>query len=323
MTEIDPSKFETEVEREWRRFPPPTDADIADLAEAREAGREHAARLASRPTPPRTGVTVESATIPSLIDDHAIAVRVYRPDETSGRGLVYIHGGAFVLGDLDHEDESCYALARAAQCVIVAVDYRLAPEARYPMPLEDCYSALRWLVDNAGQLAVDTRRVGVCGCSAGGALAAGLALLARDRGGPSLGLQMLLHPVLDASMSSESMRPEINDDHEAQGLMWEYYLGGPRAEAPVYASPASCEDLVGLPPAYIAVAEFDALRDEGIRYAQRLTSAGVSTELHLWPGAPHAFEFFVPDAGVARRSIAEQAGAITRFLEERARRRAP
>lgn len=320
MAEFDLSMFETDVEREWRRFPPPG-VGIDDVAAVRRASREHFARVAARPTPPQTGVAVEHATVPSLIDHHAIPVRIYRPDEASGRGLVYIHGGAFVLGDLELEDESCHAWAAAAQCVVVAVDYRLAPEVRYPVPLEDCYSALRWAVDNAEQLAVDPRRVGVGGCSAGGALAAGLALLARDRGGPSLGLQMLLHPVLDASLSSEAVRTEPHEERAARGLMWEYYLGGPRDEAPVYASPARCDDLAGLPPTYIAVAEFDALREEGVSYALRLISAGISTELHLWPGTPHAFELFVPDADVARRSIAEQAGAITRILEETARRR--
>jgi acetyl esterase len=323
MTPFDPRNFDSEVEREWRRFPPGVGVGLTDVALARERCREHFARVASRPTRPlRAGVTIEDVTVPSLIDDHAIPVRVYRPDEASGRGLLYIHGGAFVMGDLELEDECCYEWARQAQCVIVSVDYRLPPEHRYPVPLEDCYSALHWVVENAEQLAIDLERVGVGGCSAGGALAAGVSLLARDRRGPSLGLQMLLYPVLDATMGTESMQAVLDVIGPDQSLMWEHYLGAPPAEVPVYASPAHCQDLAGLPPAYIAVAALDPLRDEGIRYAQRLISAEVAVELHLWPGAPHAFELFVPDASVARRSLAEQADAISRFLEESARRRA-
>jgi len=218
------------------------------------------------------------------------------------------------MGDLDFEDEKCLSLARDAGCVVVSVDYRLAPEHPYPVPLEDCYSAVRWVADHADELSIDARRLGVGGCSAGGALAASAAQLCRDRSGPALALQMLLYPVLDASLSSASIRGLA--DHEFRDLerMWEHYLGGPRADAREYASPSACRDLANLPGAYIVGAELDDLRDEAIAYAQRLLTANVRVELHVWSKVPHAFDLFAPDAEISRRSVEQQAEVIARFL---------
>lgn len=314
----DPSTFDPEVARESERLPPPV-RDLEDVDATRAVYREYFRRVASRRTLPRAGVSIEELDVPSLFDDHRIPVRVYRPKATVGAGaLVYAHGGAFVFGDLDLEDDKCCAWAREARCVVVAVDYRLAPEHRFPTAIEDCCSTLTWVADRAGDLAVDAARLGVGGCSAGGAIAAGLALLWRDRGMPELALQVLLYPVLDAALSTGSLTsmltPEGRRDME---LMWGHYLACPRSEAPPYASPAGASDLRGLPSTYIAAAQFDALRDDALAYAQRLADAGVSTELHLWPRVPHAFELLAPGTRIAHRSVMQQAQAIARRLGPR------
>jgi acetyl esterase/lipase len=312
----DPSIFDHEVAQAWRRFPPP-EIRGTHLELARSAYGEYFRAVTARPeAPPRTGVAIEDAAAPSRVDDHSVPLRIYRPEAViEGRCLVYIHGGAFVMGDLEFEDERCFLIARDAGCVIVSVDYRLAPEHPFPLPLEDCYSALRWVADEAEALGVEARRIGVGGCSAGGALAASTAILSRERSGPQLALQMLLCPVLDASLSRASVRALLSEEdlRDCQ-LMWDRYLGRPRAEAPELASPSSYQDLAGLPPAYIQLAELDYLRDEGLAYAQRLVDAGVTVEAHLWPRVPHAFELFAPDARVSRESVREQAAALARFL---------
>ena len=311
---IDPSRFDHEVAQALLRFPPP-DVSLADPALARSTWAAYFRLVASASESAAAKIATEDLAVGSLVDDHAIPLRVYRPAAASGRGLVYLHSGAFVIGDLELEDARCRVLAREAQCIVVSVDYRLAPEHPFPLPLDDCHSALRWVVDHADELEVDRRRLGVGGCSAGGALAAGLAARCRDAGGPELALQMLLYPVLDASHTSDSfiVLSSAEDVGHAE-LMWRHYLDGPRSEASPYASPAGRQDLGGLPPAYVAAGEFDALRDEAIAYAQRLLHAGVSVELHVWPRVPHAVDLFAPDARVSRDSVMEQADALRRLL---------
>lgn len=309
------SRFDADLAHEWDRYPPPN-LDLVDVMHSRAACARHFQRVRSRPGERRIGVTVAHFSIPSLTDDHCIPLRVYRPASAEkARGLLYLHGGAFVLGDLDLEEEKCIAFARGAGCAVVSVDYRLAPEHPHPTPLEDCYSALCWVADHSDTLAIDTRPLAVGGCSAGGALAAGLAQLSRDRNGPALALQMLLYPVLDASLGHVSTRVDVPED-ELRDLqrMWKHYLGGPKPDADWYASPLECPDLKGLPPAYIVAGELDALRDEAIAYGQRLLMAGVSVELHVWPRTPHAVDLFAPDASISRRSVRQQVDALTRVL---------
>ncbi len=309
------SQFDSEVAEAWRRCPPP-DVSNADVALARAVEGEYFQRLVdARPAP--ADISTEEVLVPSLVDDHEIPARIYRPTRrVNERGFAYFHGGGFVLGDLQLEEDKCFTAASGAGCVVVSVDYRLAPEHPYPTPLEDCYSVLRWMADHARELSIDPRRLGVGGCSAGGALAASVAQLCRDRGGPRLAMQMLLYPVLDASLRGDSLRT-FGEEEALRDVerMWEYYLGAPRAETPGYASPAACEHLGGLAPAYIACAELDGFRDEAIVYAQRLLSAGVSVELHLWPRVPHAFELIAPTAAISRRSSGQQAEAIARLLD--------
>jgi acetyl esterase len=313
----DPILLDPDVEEALRRTGA-LDLPPDDVHAARAMFRERFARIAAEQGTSRAGVSIEQTTVPSLIDDHAIPVRIYRPTAgASGRGLVYVHGGAFYLGDLDAEDHVCCAWARGASCVVVSVDYRLAPEHRFPVPLEDCHAALVWTADHAEALSIDPRRLGVAGNSAGGALAAGLCQLVRDRSGPAIALQMLLYPVLDASLSSPAIQALPAEDRGNGVRIWERYLGRPPSEAPVYASPAAAKDLTNLPAAYIATATHDPLRDEALTYAQRLLHAGVSVELHVWPNVTHSFEHYARTATLAQRSLTEQTEAIGRALDRR------
>ena len=309
-------RLDPEVAEVLRRFPQPREG-FEDIPALRAAWRRYAAETTSRSAPQGTGVAVEDRTVPSLVDDHAIPVRVYRPAApASGRGLVFVHGGAFVMGDLDEEDVRCRVIAEEAACVIVSVDYRLAPEHRFPTGLDDCHSALRWVAANAAELSIDPGRLAVGGCSAGGALAAALAIRCRDEGGPSLALQLLLSPVLDLTRVASRNAGLSEQDLRDNELYHRQYFGAAttRSRMPVLASPALCAELAGLAPTYVAVAALDALRDEAIVYAQRLLDAGVSVELHMWPRVPHAFELTAPDAAVTRAAVREQAQALVRGL---------
>jgi acetyl esterase len=225
------------------------------------------------------------------VDGGEIAVRVYEP---GGDGPfpchVYFHGGGFWLGNLEMSDASCRATAVDAGCVVASVDYRLAPEATFPVPAEDCFTALRWVVDHAAELHVDAGRVSVGGASAGGNLAAVVALMARDRGGPDLVLQVLEIPVTDLTMSQESVRSNgvgylLTTTSIEQYTS--YYLADPADATNPYASPLLAPDLTNLPPAVVMTAELDPLRDEGEAYARRLAEAGVPVEATRWDGQFH------------------------------------
>ncbi|MGA4863287.1 alpha/beta hydrolase [Streptomyces lavendulocolor] len=269
------------------------------------------AALAARLPPPDTSrLVVEDRTVPA---DPDVAVRVYRPRQARG-AVVWLHGGGFVMGDLDTEHPWAGRIADASGAVVVSVAYRLAPENRYPAALEDAWAALTWTVEHAAELGVDPDRIAVGGHSAGGGLAAALALYARDHQGPPIRYQLLNQPGLDDRQESWSRRhftdtPWMDRDKVAAG--WRHYLG----EGPVtkYAAPARATDLSGLPPAYIATAELCPNRDEDIDYALRLLHAGVSVELHQWPGTFHGSQAIL-SAEVSQRQIAELAAALRRAL---------
>jgi acetyl esterase len=239
--------------------------------------------------------------------------RVYRPTGADAPlpGLLYLHGGGFCLGSVALEHAGALALCRAVGAVVVSVDYRLAPEHPYPAGLEDCYDGLRLLASLDG---VRADRLAVHGQSAGGGLAAAVALLARDRGGPALCLQSLGQPELDDRLDTPSMlagdamplwsRPQARRS-------WELYLGGRPADA--YAAPARAEDLSGLPPAYVVTCELDPLRDEGLAYAMRLLAAGVSVELHSFPGTFHGVQI-AQGAPVVERMERELVEVLRRRL---------
>ena len=202
----------------------------------------------------------------------------------------------------------CRHIARDVECVVVSVEYHLAPEHKFPIPVEDCYKATTWVVDHAVELAVDPERVAVGGGSAGGNLAAAVALMARDRGGPKLLLQVLDVPVTDSRMKTPSM------DENAQGYLltkeamqqaWDLYLRGPDDARNPYASPAVTEDLSGLPPALVLTAEYDPLRDEGEEYGRRLQAAGVPATVSRYDGMIHGFTFLTKILSAAREGRAE------------------
>ncbi len=306
------------------------DPELAPFVEMLPAGDltdVHAARAAIAAIIAPMNADVDVAGL--RIEDHTVAgpdgsppvlVRVYSPDSAApaaGRpALLDIHGGGFVVGDIEMEHGFAAGTARALDAVIAVVEYRLAPEHPFPAGLEDCYAALVWLHDNAGALGVDPARIGVGGQSAGGGLSAATALLARDRSGPSLCFQFLGIPELDHRLETTSMRTFVDTpmwNRANAERSWSWYLGGDSAEVSPYASPSIATDLAGLPPAYVTTMEFDPLRDEGILYALRLMEAGVSVELHSFPGTFHG-SAAVPTAAVSRRATKEQTVALARGL---------
>jgi acetyl esterase len=275
---------------------------------------------ASLPTDDR--VVVADRSMPGLGPGTEIPLRIYAPvtrEAGPAPALVFFHGGAFVLGDRYTEELRCLRYAAEAACVVVSVDYRLAPEHPFPAAVDDCYAGLEWTVSHAAELDIDPGRIGVGGSSAGGALAAAIALMARDRGGPALTVQILNYPVIDDRMQSASMRAFDSTPMWTSGSnadMWQHYLGDPekRGAVSVYAAPGRATDLIGLPPAYVLTAEIDPLRDEGIEYATRLMEAGVPTELHTVPGACHGFDIIAATQTLGQRAIEEQVRALVRGL---------
>lgn len=291
--------------------------DWSDPVDARASTEELVAALnASVDT---TGITVQDHTAPGPEGGPDVAVRVYAPDGQRAPvpGLLDIHGGGFVCGNVDMEHAGAARLTRALGIVVVAVEYRLAPEHPFPAGLEDCYAALCWVTEKAGALGIDPERIGVYGQSAGGGLAAALGLLCRDRSGPALCFQFLGIPELDDRLETPSMRqfvdtPVWNRPNAIRS--WGYYLGeGAGGEVSPYAAPARATDLSDLPPAYVSTAEFDPLRDEGILYALGLLQAGVPVELHQFPGTFHGSNA-VPTAAVSQRVAAETLEVLRRGL---------
>lgn len=269
-----------------------------------------------------TGVTIENRSIPGPPGAPDVPVRIYSPGGLAGTvpGILHIHGGGFVIGNLDSEIGSCIGLCRNLGVVVVSVDYRLAPETPYPGPLEDCYAALAWVSENSAQLKVDPARLALFGQSAGGGLSAATALLARDRGGPALCFQYLGIPELDDRLQTSSMRQFVDTpmwNRPNAELSWDYYLGDQYQrgadDVPHHAAPARAEDLAGLPPAYISTMEFDPLRDEGVEYALKLMRAGVPVELHSFPGTFHGSALFT-HTRVAQREAAEMFAVLGRAL---------
>ncbi|MFI8961515.1 alpha/beta hydrolase [Streptomyces sp. NPDC053493] len=292
-------------------------AELVDPASARQG---LAALAAAIPSPETPGMTVEDLTVPAggagvrdAPDVPDVPVRVYRPRGARG-ALVWLHGGGYVMGDVRTEHPWATRIAAGSGAVVVSVGYRLAPEHPYPAALEDAYAVLEWTVAHAAGLGVDPGRIAVGGHSAGGGLAAAVALRARDEQGPAIRFQLLNQPQLDDRQETWSQRnftdtPWIDRDKAAAS--WRHYLGG-RPATP-YAAPARTEDLTGLPPAYIATAELCPNRDEDIHYALRLMQAGVSVELHQWPGTFHGSQAIV-SADVSQRQNAELGAVLRRAL---------
>ena len=216
-----------------------------------------------------------------------------------------LHGGGYIMGWSTMYDQLFESWCPSLGLVGISVDYRLAPETPYPGPLDDCYLALQWTIEHAVELGIDPNRLGLFGVSAGGGLAASLALLVRDRGELEIRFQMLESPMLDDRQQTHSSNLEGLPiwSREANEFGWRSYLGPlyGSPEIPIYASPARADDLSGLPPTYISTTAVDGFRDEDIDYACRLQKAGVETELHVYPGAPHGYQLFT-DSYAARKA---------------------
>ena len=295
----------------------PTVTDLGDpavLTEMRENGLEKL-----MPAPDRDDVELEDRSIPGPDGAPDVPIRIYRPrTDTPVRAAVYeIHGGGFVMGSIAMMDAWSMEVAASLDALVVAVGYRLAPEHPFPAGVEDCYAGLSWLAADADPLGVDPERIAIAGQSAGGGLAAATALLARDRGGPRLCFQLLEIPELDDRLDTPSMQAFVDTplwNRPNAVWSWRHYLGPDhRGEVSLYAAPARAEDLSRLPPAFVSTMEFDPLRDEGIIYAQRLMQAGVSVELHNYPGTFHGSALFT-QADVSKRGIRDAMAALGRAL---------
>lgn len=297
----------------------PTVTDFSSV-ESIQTMREARAELFGSAAPDREDVTKEDRQVPGHDDDPDVPIRIYQPTATAKAPrpcILEIHGGGFMTGSIEMMDGWCQSAAAQLDAVVVSVEYRLAPEDPFPAGLEDCYAALSWTAQNAAVLGIDSARVAVAGQSAGGGLAAATALLARDRGGPALCFQLLEIPELDDRLETPSMQafqdtPLWNRPNAVWS--WRHYLGPDHTgEVSPYAAPARAEDLAGLPPAYVSTMEFDPLRDEGIAYALRLMQAGVSVELHSYPGTFHGSSL-LPTAAVSKRGAKEVLQSLARAL---------
>jgi acetyl esterase/lipase len=249
--------------------------------------------------------------VETLILRSGVGVRLHRPTGVSqpGPALLWIHGGGYIIGTAQQDDELCRRFVRELGVTVAAVDYRLAPEHPYPAPLEDCYAALTWL---SALPAVDPARVAIGGASAGGGLAAALALLARDRGEVKSTLQLLAYPMLDDRSGSTAENPNYRLwGPKSNRFGWAAYLGN---ADPKVAVPARHDDLSGLPPAWIGVGTNDLFHDEDLAYAARLTAAGVPCHIETVPGAFHGFDLIVPKASVSKAFFASQCASLRSAL---------
>lgn len=250
-------------------------------------------------------------------DATQMAARIYNPAAASSRPtIVYFHGGGWVVGSLDSHDALCRALANEVGAVVLSVDYRLAPDVRFPAPAEDAYAATVWAATNVAQLGGDRSRIIVAGDSAGGNLAAAAALIARDYGGPSIAAQVLIYPVTDAYFETGSYREYAegyNLRREDMMWYWRQYLLSPADGDNSYASPLRDMNLAGLPPAVVVTAGFDPLRDEGEAYAAAMNVAGVPVVLRRYPGSIHGFMRSPRALAAGRLALSEIVDALTVF----------
>lgn len=268
------------------------------------------------------GVTRRDVTVTGYRGAALVASVFARADHTgAGPGFYHLHGGGMVIGDRFVATEHFVPWIVDNDAVVVAIEYRLAPEYPDPYPVEDCYAGLLWTVEHAAELGIDPRRLIVSGASGGGGLAAGTALLARDRGGPDLAGQVLIYPMLDDRDQSIS-----TVQYDGHGLWnrksnltgWNALLGDRRgtAEVSIYAAPARATDLSGLPPTFIDCGSAEVFRDEDVAFATGLWRAGVQAELHVWPGGFHGFDILAPHTAIAHAMRAARNAWVTRVLSQ-------
>nr|WP_236600289.1 alpha/beta hydrolase [Ktedonobacter sp. SOSP1-85] len=277
---------------------------------------------ASADLPQFSALSVSERFIPGLEGAPDVRVLVYLPTSVQGvvPALLWLHGGGYIMGSADAEDLTVKSIVSALGCAAISVDYRLAPETPHPGSVEDCYAALKWLSTHAGELGIDSNRIAVGGSSAGGGLAAALALLARDRGEVPLAFQFLLAPMLDdRTCTLANPHPYTGEfiwTPEANRFGWSSLLGqepgGP--DVSPYAAAARAEHLEGLPATFLYVGALDLFLEEDLEYARRLMRAGVPTELHVYPGAYHGFRM-VADAQVTQAAARDLLAALKRAFD--------
>ncbi|MBN9391509.1 MAG: alpha/beta hydrolase [Chloroflexi bacterium] len=296
-----------------------TDSFAADLPAARKSQTEAMAKLSQASTSPDITIFERNITAP---EGHEFMVRIYTPNPRP-EGLlpvmVWAHGGGYVVGHPVEHDNVAINFVRGANCAVVSVDYRLAPENPYPAAIEDCYTAMQWVAADPEGLGFDAGKIAVGGYSAGGGLGAAMALLARDRGGPKVVFQMPLCACLDDRHLTPSAQ-EFTDgrvwSRSISENAWNFYLKGvDRENTPPHAAPARETNLAGLAPAYFGIGELDLMRDENIDYASRLMQAGVSVELHVFPGAFHGFDLLGFDKALGQRALAEYGVVLKRAFD--------
>ncbi len=297
---IKPVNIDDRVHPEFReiykQIPPGMKAFEEDkIKETRQVANGFLSTLAKYPD---DNLEVSTRKIPGPKDAPEVEVKIFRPKETDPKtklpGLLWIHGGGYLFGNLDAYGYWPVCLADQVKCVSVCVDYRLAPEHPYPAGLEDCYAALVWMTQAAEELGIDVDRIAIGGESAGGGLAAALALYARDKKGPKICFQMPLYPMLDdrnITPSSYEITDGRNWNRESNLSAWAMYLKDYQdKEIPIYAAPSRAQDLYNLPPTFTFIGDLDVFRDETIDYSQRLIQAGVPVEFHVYPGGTHGFD---------------------------------
>lgn len=258
---------------------------------------------------PESVFRVEDRTVPTV--NGRVPVRIYIPE---GKGpfpvLMFFHGGGWVIGDIETHDPTCRAMSNAAKCITVSVDYRLAPEHKFPAGVDDCYEATKWTVLNIAAYGGDATKIAVGGDSAGGNLAAAVALMAGDRGAPSLAFQLLIYPVTNNAFDTESCKQNGKDyllTVDSMQWFWDHYLENAEDGKHQYASPLQAKYVNSPPPALVITAEFDPLRDEGEAYAEKLKQAGCHVTTTRYDGMIHGFfSMFAFDA--CRKAI-DQAGS--------------
>ena len=264
------------------------------------------------PTP--VGGEVADRTIPGSEAD--IGVRIYRPGEERTGVVLYFHGGGWVIGGLDSHDETSRHICSGSGQTVVSVDYRLAPETRYPGAVTDCFDATAWVAANADELGVDAGRLAVAGDSAGGNLAAAVAQKARDRGGPAIAFQLLIYPVTNADFDTASCLENAEGyflTRKSMQWFWDHYAPDPESRSEPYAAPL-LGNLDGLPPALVQTAEFDPLRDEGEAYAEALRAAGCEVELTRYDGLIHGYFGMQAAVAASRTAMRQACDALAKYL---------
>jgi len=286
-----------------------TPAPVGDALTRRRV-QDHilAQTVRALPMPDDVTMTDYHATAP---DGAQIPLRWYaKQGSAPGSAVLYTHGGGMIMGSMELYDMRVPGYVSSSASPVLSVDYRLAPEHRYPTQVQDVYAGLRWLDEHAEDLGVDRERIAVMGESAGGGLAAAVAIMTRNQAGPAIARQILIYPMLDdrtITIDAQIVRHVLwsyDDNVTGWGALLGNAAGGP--DVPATAAPARITDPAELPPAYIEVGQLDIFRDEDLTYALRLGRAGVEVEFHLWPGVPHMFDLLVPASDVARRAIADR-----------------